>query len=75
MTDLEEHLQNLRKVFGHLWGAGLHFKPAKYHLAKLDVKYMDYIVSKIGLALYHCKVIQNFLFVATLCPHLEEYCI
>ena len=36
----EEHLCNLREVFGRLRKAGLHLRPEKCHLAKCEVAYL-----------------------------------
>ena len=42
----EEHLSNLREVFTRLKEAGLKLKPSKCHLAKPQVTYLGYVVSK-----------------------------
>ena len=41
----EEHLKNMADVFDQLQVAGLRLKSSKCHLAKLEVRYLDYVVS------------------------------
>lgn len=45
-----EHLNNLRLVFTRLREAGLRLKPKKCCLAKREVEYLGYIVTKDGIA-------------------------
>ena len=46
---IEEHNQNLVKVFDHLRDAGLRLKPSKCKLAKKPVEYLGHIVSEEGV--------------------------
>jgi len=52
----EEHLSNLREVFGRLKEAGLKLKPSKCHLAKSQVAYLGYVVSRQGITADPSKV-------------------
>lgn len=58
----EEHLENLRKVFGRLEQAGLCLKAKKCSFVQQSVKYLGYIVSAEGIAADPKKVnaILNF---------------
>lgn len=58
----EEHLSNLRAVFTHLKEAGLKLKPSKCHLAKPQVTYLGYVVSKQRITADPAKVaaVQEF---------------
>ena len=51
----EEHLSNLREVFTRLKEAGLKLKPSKCHLAKSQVAYLGYVVSRQGITADHPK--------------------
>ena len=46
----QEHLNNLKEVFGRLRAAGLRLKPQKCHLVKQEVKYLGYVVSYSGIS-------------------------
>lgn len=46
----QEHLNNLKEVFGRLRIAGLRLKPQKCHLVKQEVKYLGYAVSYSGIS-------------------------
>ena len=54
--NFEEHLSNLREVFGRLRKAGLRLKPGKCHLAKREVAYLGYRVSNRGIIADSSKV-------------------
>ena len=41
-TSFQEHLNNLKAVFGRFRVAGLRLKPQKCHLVKQKVKYLEY---------------------------------
>ena len=58
----EEHLSNLREVFTRLKEAGLKLKPSKCHLAKSQVTYLGYVVSRQGITADRSKVtaVQDF---------------
>ena len=52
----EEHLSNLREVLTRLREAGLKLKPGKCHLAKFQVTYLGYVVSRQGITADPAKV-------------------
>ncbi len=58
----DEHLENLTQVFSRLRDAGLCLKPAKCHLAKMEVEYLGHVVSHKGVAADPKKVdaVQNY---------------
>ena len=58
----EEHLSNLREVFTRLKEAGLKLKLSKCHLAKSQVTYLSYVVSRQGITADPSKVtaVQHF---------------
>jgi hypothetical protein len=45
----EEHICNLRKVFGQLRSAGLRLKPKKCFLFRNEVLYLGHVVSASGV--------------------------
>ena len=52
----EEHIENLRQVFTRLMEAGLKLKPSKCKLARCEVEFLGYVVSKGGIATNPNKV-------------------
>ena len=52
----KEHIENLRQVFTRLMEAGLKLKPSKCKLARCEVEFLGYVVSKGGIATNPNKV-------------------
>ena len=46
----EQHMDNLKKVFGRIERAGLKLKPKKCHLIQPCVEYLGYVVSRKGIS-------------------------